>query len=83
MTDPHFLLHRIWLSRTQPSVSEISANLDGVITALKVNCSYCYGVKVCGGERCNYTVSTKQRMNIYAMNIVFKTKILNLKRSRD
>ena len=62
-TDPHFLLDCIQLSRTQSSVSEISANLDGVITALKVNRSYCSGVKVCGGEGCNYTVSTKQRVN--------------------
>ena len=40
-TDPHFLLDCIQLSRTQSSVSEISANLDGVITTLKVNRSYC------------------------------------------
>lgn len=34
-----------------------------MITTLKVNRSYCSGVKVCGGEGCRYTVSTKQRAN--------------------
>ena len=62
-TNPHFLLDCMQLSRTQSSVSEVSANLDGVITTLKVNRSYCSGVKVCGGEGCSYTVSTKQRVN--------------------
>ena len=61
--DPHFLLDCMQLSRTQSSVSEVSVNLDGVITTLKVNRSYCSGVKVCGGEGCSYTVSTKQRVN--------------------
>ena len=37
--------------------------LEEKFTTLKMNRSYCSGVKVCGGEGCNYTVSTKQRVN--------------------
>lgn len=37
--------------------------LEGVEATLLVNRSYCSGVKVCGGENCQYTVSTKQRLN--------------------
>ena len=61
--DPHFLLNCIQLSRSQVSVTEITVKLDEKFTTLKINCSYCSGVKVCGGEGCTYTVSTKQRVN--------------------
>ena len=39
--DSHFLLDFMQLSRTQTSVSEVSVNLDGLTTTLKVNRSYC------------------------------------------
>ena len=55
--DPHFLLNYIQLSRSQVSVTDIT------VKTLKINRSCCSGVKVCGGEGCNYTVSTKQRVN--------------------
>jgi len=61
--DPHFLLDCIQLSRSQVCVTEITINMDEILTTLKVNRSYCSGVKVCGGEGCTYTVSTKQRIN--------------------
>lgn len=61
--DPHFLLDAIQLSRCQVSISDITVKLDGKSTALKMNRSYCSGVKMCGGEGCTYTVSTKQRVN--------------------
>ena len=61
--DPHFLLNCIQLSRSQVSVTDITVKLEEKFTTLKMNCSYCSGVKVCGGEGCYYTVSTKQRVN--------------------
>ena len=61
--DPHFLLNCIQLSRSQVSVTDITVKLEEKFTTLKMNRSYCSGVKVCGGEGCNYTVSTKQRVN--------------------
>ena len=41
----------------------ITFNIDGVATSLMANRSYCSGVKVCAGEQCTYSVSTKQRVN--------------------
>ena len=61
--DPHYFLNYIQLSHTQANVTEVTANIDGTMTTLKVNRSYCSGVKICGGDGCNYTVSTKQRIN--------------------
>ena len=61
--DPHFLLNCIQLSRSQVSITEITVKLDEKFTTLKINRAYCSGVKVCGGEGCTYTVSTKQRVN--------------------
>ena len=61
--DPHYLLNCIQFSRTQAGIREITFSLDGVATSLMANRSYCSGVKVCTGEGCTYSVSTKQRVN--------------------
>lgn len=63
MKDPHFLLQHIPFSRSQTTTNEIFFCLEGKETTLMVNKSYCSGVKVCGGENCQYTVSTKQCLN--------------------
>ena len=63
MKDPHFLLQYIQFSRSQTTTNEISLCLEGVETTLLVNRSYCSGIKICGGENCQYAVSTKQRLN--------------------
>ena len=60
---PHYLLNVIQLSRSQAGIKPIRVNIDGVETELVANRSYCSGVKVCAGEGCTYTVSTKQRVN--------------------
>ena len=61
--NPHFLLDCIQFSRTQAGIKPITFNIDGVATSFMGNRSYCSGVKVCAGERCTYSVSTKQRVN--------------------
>ena len=61
--NPHFLLDCIQFSRTQAVIKPITFNIDGVATSLMANRSYCSGVKVCAGEQCTYSVSTKQRVN--------------------
>ena len=61
--DPHHLLQCLQLSRTQASVKELEVNFDGNKEILVANRSYCSGVKVCANEGCNYTVSTKQKVN--------------------
>ena len=60
---PHYLLNAIQFSRSQAGIKPIRVNIDGVETELMANRSYCSGVKVCAGEGCTYTVSTKQRVN--------------------
>ena len=60
---PHYLLNVIQFSRSQAGVKPIRVKIDGHETELMANRSYCSGVKVCAGEQCTYTVSTKQRMN--------------------
>jgi len=62
-SDPHYLLHSIQLSRSQVTIKELEVNLDGKRTTLIMNRAYCSGVKVCAGEGCDYTVSTKQKTN--------------------
>ena len=57
--DPHYLLNVIQFSRTQAGIISIIVHVDGVPTELMANKSYCSGVKMCGGEGCTYTVSTK------------------------
>ena len=61
--DLHSLLDFIQLSCRQASTADITVKLDGKVTMLRINRSYCSGVKECGGEGCAYTVSTKQRVN--------------------
>jgi len=61
--DPHHHLQCLQLTRTQASVKELEVNLDGKKEFLATNRSYCSGVKVCANEECNYTVSTKQKIN--------------------
>ena len=63
--DPHYLLNCIQLSCSQANVTEVTANIDGTITILERcrNRSYCSGVKICGGDGCNYALATKQRIN--------------------
>ena len=39
------------------------AIIDGMMTTLMCNRSYCSGAKICVAENCTYTVSTKQRVN--------------------
>jgi len=63
MKNPHYLLDIIQFSRTQSTVGEISVCLDGETVTLIANRSYCTGVKICAGDGCTYTVTTKQRMN--------------------
>ena len=63
MKDPHFLLQYIQFSRSQTTTNEIFFCLEGKETTLMVNKSYFSGVKVCGGENCQYAVSTKQCLN--------------------
>ena len=60
---PHYLLNVIQLSRSQAIIKPITVNIDGEEIELMANRSYCSGVKVCAGEGCTYTVSTKQRTN--------------------
>jgi len=60
---PHYLLNVLQLSRSQAVIKPITVRIDGVMTELMTNRSYCSGVKVCAGEGCTYTVSTKQRTN--------------------
>jgi len=64
-SDPHYLLHCLQLSRSQATIKELEVHLDGKRTTLLMNRSYCSGVKICAGEGCNYTVSTKQKINRY------------------
>ena len=59
----HYLLQCPQLSRTQASIKELEVNLDGKKEVLVAKRSYCSGVKVCANEGCNYTVSTKQKIN--------------------
>ena len=61
--NPHFLFDYIQFSRTQAGIKLITFNIDGVATSFMADRSYCSGVKVCAGERCTYSVSTKQRVN--------------------
>ena len=61
--NPHYLLDNIQFSRTQSTVAEISVCLDGEEITLVANRSYCTGVKICAGDGCTYTVTTKQRIN--------------------
>ena len=61
--DPHYLLNRMQLSCTQANISEVTTNIDGTMTTLKVNRSYCSGVKICAGDGCIYAVLMKQRIN--------------------
>jgi len=60
---PHYLLNILQLSRSQAVVKPITVCIDGVTTELMANRAYCSGVKVCAGEGCTHTVSTKQRTN--------------------
>ena len=60
---PQYLLQCLQLSRTQASVKELEVNLGGKKEVLVANRSYCSGVKVYANEGCNYTVSTKQKIN--------------------
>ena len=62
-SDPHYLLHYLQLSRSQAATKELEVNLDGKKLVVITNRSYCSGVKVCAGEGCDYTVSTKQKIN--------------------
>jgi len=48
--DPHYLLNCIQLSRTQANITEVTANIDGTMTTLKVNRSYCSDAKICAGD---------------------------------
>jgi len=61
--DPHYLFKCIQFSRIPAGIREITFSIDGVATSLMKNCSYCSGVKVCAGEECTYSVSTKQTIN--------------------
>ena len=61
--DPHHLLQCLQLSRTQATTKELEVHLDGRKETFVTNRSYCAGVKVCGGEKCNYAVSNKQKIN--------------------
>ena len=61
----HFLkqlisLNVIQFSRSQAGIKPIRVNIE---TELMANRCYCSGVKICAGEGCTYTVSTKQRVN--------------------
>ena len=60
---PQYLLQCLQLSRTQASIKELEVNLGGKKEVLVANRSYCSGVKVYANEGCNYTVSTKQKIN--------------------
>ena len=60
-SDPHYLLHYLQLSRSQATTKEMKVNLDGKELVLLTNRSYCSGVKMCAGEGCDYTVTTKQK----------------------
>jgi len=62
-SDPHYLLHCLQLSRSQATIKELEVHLDGKRTTLLMNRSYCSGIKTCAGEGCDYTVSTKQKIN--------------------
>jgi len=62
-SDQHHLLQCLQLCRTQATTKEIEINLDGTTETFVTNKSYCAGVKVCGGENCKYTVTTKQKIN--------------------
>ena len=59
--DPHYLLNCIQFSCTQSITNEVLITLDGSKLSLMMNRSYCTGVKICGGESCTYTVTTKQK----------------------
>ena len=61
--DPHYLLNCIQFSRTQSITNEVLITLDGSKVSLMMNRSYCTGIKICGGENCTYTVTTKQKVN--------------------
>jgi len=61
--NPHFLLDCIQFSRTQAVIKPITFNIDGVATRFMANQSYCSDVKVCTGEQCTCSVSTKQQVN--------------------
>ena len=45
--DPHYLLNCIQFSRTQAGIREITFSIDGVVTSIMANRSYCSGVRVC------------------------------------
>ena len=62
-SDPHYLLHYLQLSRSQATIKEMKVNLDGKELVLLTNRPYCSGVKMCAGEGCDYTVTTKQKIN--------------------
>ena len=51
------------LSSTQTHSTPQKIVIDGVQTDVIVKRSVCVGVKVCGAQNCNYTVSTAQRIN--------------------
>ena len=62
-SDPHHLLQCLQLSCTQATTKELEVHLDGRKETFVTNRSYCAGVKVCSGEKCNYAVSNKQKIN--------------------
>lgn len=59
---PH-LLQCLQLSHTQATTKELEVHFDGRKETFVTNRSYCAGVKVCGGKKCSYAVSNKQKIN--------------------